>query len=130
MEPLKPYLVRALYEWILDNQCTPYLLVDAESPGAVVPEGFVEEGRIVLNLRPEAIQRLDMSNELITFSARFGGNPTSVIVPMPAVLALYAKENGRGMVFEEEPQAPEGPPEPPGPSPAEPRARPALRVVK
>lgn len=129
MTPLKPYLIRAVYDWIVDNRFTPYLLVNATAPGTVVPTNFVEDGRIVLNLRPEAIQSLDMSSEGIRFNARFGGQPMRVDIPTVAVLALYAQENGRGMVFddEEEEGAPTPPPEPPQP---EPKARPALRVVK
>jgi len=128
MTPLKPYLIRAVYDWIVDNRFTPYLLVNATVPGTIVPTQFVEDGRIVLNLRPEAIQGLDMSSEGICFNARFGGQPMRVDIPTLAVLALYAQENGRGMVFdddEEEDHSP--PPEPPKP---EPKGRPTLRVVK
>lgn len=128
MTPLKPYLIRAVYDWIVDNRFTPYLLVNATVPGTIVPTQFVEDGRIVLNLRPEAIQGLDMSSEGICFNARFGGQPMRVDIPTLAVLALYAQENGRGMVFdddEEEDHSP--PPEPPQP---EPKGRPTLRVVK
>jgi stringent starvation protein B len=128
MTPLKPYLIRAVYDWIVDNRFTPYLLVNATVAGTIVPTQFVEDGRIVLNLRPEAIQGLDMSSEGICFNARFGGQPMRVDIPTLAVLALYAQENGRGMVFdddEEEDHSP--PPEPPQP---EPKGRPTLRVVK
>lgn len=126
MTPLKPYLIRAVYDWIVDNRFTPYLLVNATVPGTIVPSHFVEDGRIVLNLRPEAIQGLDMSSEGICFNARFGGQPMRVDIPTVAVLALYAQENGRGMVFDdEEDETPT--PEPPQP---EPKGRPALRVVK
>ncbi|MEY4683719.1 MAG: hypothetical protein RLZ25_178 [Pseudomonadota bacterium] len=128
MTPLKPYLIRAVYDWIVDNRFTPYLLVNAKVPGTIVPTNFVEDGRIVLNLRPEAIQGLDMSSEGICFNARFGGQPMRVDIPTVAVLALYAQENGRGMVFDdEEDDDNNSPPEPPQP---EPKGRPALRVVK
>lgn len=136
MEPLKPYLIRATYEWIVDNRCTPYLLVDADGAGVQVPKAYVEQGRIVLNLRPEAIQALEMDNDEVRFSARFGGTPQRVCVPIASVLALYARENGRGMVFEEDSsgavEASEAshPPEPPEPPRPEPRGRPTLKVVK
>ncbi len=100
MSPLKPDLIRAVYEWIVDNDCTPYLLVDAEAKGVVAPMQYVEEGRIVLNLRPQAVQGLTMGDQQIAFSARFGGKPMQVSIPTPAVLAIYARENGRGMVFD------------------------------
>jgi len=127
MTPLKPYLIRAVYDWIVDNRFTPYLLVNATVPGTIVPTHFVEDGRIVLNLRPEAIQGLDMSSEGVSFNARFGGQPMRVDIPTAAVLALYAQENGRGMVFDEEDEDNSPPPEPPQ---EEPKGRPALRVVK
>ena len=131
MTSLKPYLIRAIYDWILDNQFTPYLLVNAEAEGAVVPQPFVQDGRIVLNLRPQAVQALALGNEHIVFNARFGGKPMQVSVPMGAVLALYAQENGRGMVFDEEEGATDNssPPEPETPAPL-PKKRPTLRVVK
>ena len=127
MTPLKPYLIRAVYDWIVDNRFTPYLLVNATVPGTIVPSHFVEDGRIVLNLRPEAIQGLDMSSEGISFNARFGGQPMRVDIPTVAVLALYAQENGRGMVFDDDEEDETPTPEPPQP---EPKGRPALRVVK
>lgn len=131
MNSLKPYLIRAIYEWIVDNRFTPYLLVNAEVGGAVVPSAFVQDGRIVLNLRPEAVQGLALGNDWITFNARFGGRPMQVDVPVAAVLALYARENGRGMVFEDEPETDVStpPPEPESPAP-KPGKRPVLRVVK
>ncbi|QJD29807.1 ClpXP protease specificity-enhancing factor [Methylococcus geothermalis] len=130
MIPLKPYLIRAVYGWLVDNDFTPYLLVDAEAPAVDVPRQYVQDGRIVLNLRPEAVQRLDMNNSEVTFSARFGGAPTHVHIPVSAVMALYARENGQGMVFDQE-EGPGGEP-PPAPEPQEPaqKKRPALRVVK
>ncbi|MDD2767154.1 MAG: ClpXP protease specificity-enhancing factor [Methylococcus sp.] len=131
MTPLKPYLMRAVYEWLVDNDFTPYLLVDAEAPSVDVPRQFVQEGRIVLNLRPQAVQQLNMTNQDVTFSARFGGVPTSVYIPISAVQALYARENGQGMVFDPD-EGPGGEPPPPAPEPQEPaqKKRPALRVVK
>lgn len=131
MSSLKPYLIRAIYDWILDNQLTPYLLVNAEAEGAVVPQAFVQDGRIVLNLRPEAVNGLSLGNEAILFNARFGGKPMKVDVPLKAVLALYAQENGKGMVFDDEESGDDAtpPPEPETPAP-ETRSRPKLTVVK
>ena len=130
MNSLKPYLIRAIYDWILDNSFTPFMLVDASIEGALVPEAFVEDGRIVLNLRPEAVKSLELGNDVITFSARFSGKPMQVHVPIRAVLALYAQENGRGMVFDEEESGDDTTPPPKSPVTEPPKARPALRVVK
>jgi len=98
----RPYLIRALFEWILDNGMTPHLLVDAMHPRANVPTQFVEEGRIVLNISPSAVHGLALGNDTIRFSARFGGVAMQVELPPAAVLALYARENGHGMVFPRE----------------------------
>lgn len=123
MTPLKPYLIRSIYEWIIDNQFTPHLLVDAENPNAILPVDFIEEGKIVLNIRPEAIEGLILGNEEIQFSARFFGSSTHIVAPIPAVLAIYAKENGKGMVFDPEEYDP--------PPPVEKKIeKPQLRIVK
>ncbi|HQY69628.1 MAG: ClpXP protease specificity-enhancing factor [Gammaproteobacteria bacterium] len=124
MKSSRPYLVRALYEWILDNACTPYLLVDATVAGVEVPQQYVKNGQIVLNVAPGAVAGIDMSNDDIRFRGRFGGVAIDVFVPIGAVLGIYARENGQGMVFEPE-QAP------PPSSDDEPRSgKPSLRVVK
>lgn len=102
----RPYLARALYQWLLDNDQTPYIVVDAERDGVVVPEQFVQNGQIVLNIAPTAVRDLFMENEAITFSARFSGQPMQVVVPLEALIALYARENGVGMVFGHEPVMP------------------------
>jgi stringent starvation protein B len=125
MTSLKPYLIRSVYEWILDNDLTPHLLVDASHPYAQVPEAFVENGQIVLNIRPAAIQGLQLGNEDIEFNARFSGRSMHIIAPVAAVLAIYAKENGRGMAFDKEEENDEPPP-----PVQKPPARPQLRVVK
>lgn len=134
MTPSKPYLMRALYEWIVDNQCTPYMLVDVRASGVMVPEGYSDEGRMVLNLSPTAIRNFVMNNEAVSFEARFGGMPHQLFVPVHAVLAVYAQENGQGMFFEPEQQAEEpGQQEPmtdPEPEPPKPDGRPSLRIVK
>ena len=93
----RPYLLRALYEWIADNGLTPHLLVDATRPGVRVPTHAVKDGRIVLNIAERAVAHLQMDNDDVRFSARFGGVSHAVIVPIDAVLAVYARENGQGM---------------------------------
>lgn len=99
----RPYLARALYQWLLDNELTPYIVVDAEQPGVEVPRQFVQNGQIVLNLSPGAVRDLFMENDALGFSARFGGQPMRVMVPTSALVAIYARENGVGMVFGHEP---------------------------
>ena len=129
MTPLRSYLIRAIYEWIVDNSMTPYLLVNTEDNGTIVPDRFVQDGKIVLNLKPEAIQDLTLGNTNIEFSARFGGAPTQVIFPVAAVLAIYARENGKGMIFDQD----DGdlPPSDSGPGPfTDKSSKPVLKVVK
>lgn len=125
----RPYLIRAINEWLLDNQTTPYLLVDADAEGVEVPGQFIQDGKIVLNISPQAVEALRVSNDEITFLARFSGVSQLIAIPMPAVMAIYAKENGRGMMFNED----DGEDKPPGPGgndsgPAP--TRPSLKVVK
>ncbi|UXI01632.1 ClpXP protease specificity-enhancing factor [Photobacterium sp. TY1-4] len=103
MTPRRPYLVRAFYDWLVDNDLTPHLVVDATLPGVKVPMEFVSDGQIVLNIAPRAVGNLELGNEAISFNARFSGRPHSVIVPLYAVMALYARENGAGTMFEPEP---------------------------
>ncbi len=102
LSPTRPYLARAIYEWICDNQLTPYLLVDATQPHTMVPEQFIKDGQIVLNIVPHAVHQFQMSNESISFSARFGGVARDIYVPIQAVLGLYARENGQGLFFDPE----------------------------
>lgn len=111
----RPYLLRAFYEWIVDSNLTPYLVVLADLPGVAVPRDYVENGRIVLNIAPEAIYELSLENDHVEFRARFGGVPFDIYLPIRAVSAIYAKENGRGMVFKEEEEEEGGqlPPTPP-----------------
>lgn len=106
LTPTRPYLTRALYEWICDNQLTPYLLVDATQNGTMVPVQYIQDGQIVLNIAPHATHALHMSNETITFSARFSGVSQNLYIPFSAVLGIYARENGQGMFFD--PQEYEG----------------------
>ena len=98
----RPYLLRALYEWIVDNGMTPHLLVDATRPAVRVPVHAVKDGRIVLNVADRAVSHLDMGNDVIRFSARFGGVSHNVSVPVGAVLAIYARETGQGMALPED----------------------------
>lgn len=126
MTPLKPYLIRSIYEWINDNDLTPHLLVNAEFPGVMLPTDFVEDGRIVLNIRPAAIQGLSLGNDEIEFNARFSGKSLHIVVPIKAILAIYAKENGKGMIFDPDEAEDEPPPEPEVKTPK----RPQLKVVK
>ncbi|MFH4158155.1 ClpXP protease specificity-enhancing factor [Acinetobacter bereziniae] len=100
LTPTRPYLARAIYEWICDNNLTPYLLVDATQPYTDVPQQFVQDGQIVLNLAPHSVHMLNMSNDAITFSARFSGASKDLYIPMNAVLGLYARENGQGLFFD------------------------------
>lgn len=118
----QPYLLRAIYEWIVDNSLTPYILVDASHDVVQVPRQFVENGKIVLNIAPRAVNNLQLSNEQVLFDARFSGQPMQVELPITAVLAIYAKENGQGMVFNDGN-------EPPEPEPTDPD-KPKLRLVK
>lgn len=99
MTSVRPYLIRALYEWIEYNSLTPYLLVNAEFPGVEVPEQYIQQGQIVLNIHTLAVCNLCLGNENIKFSARFNGISRTVQVPVAAVLAIYARETGRGMAF-------------------------------
>ncbi len=102
MSSSRPYLVRALFDWIVDNGLTPHLLVNAVHPGTEVPTEFVENGKIVLNISPTATEALDLGNEVVMFNARFGGQPMTITVPVNAILAIYARENGQGMLFGED----------------------------
>jgi stringent starvation protein B len=95
----QPYLLRAFYEWIVDNNLTPYIVVNALYPGVLVPQEHVRDGQIVLNIAPASCNKFVMGNVEISFDARFGGVPRNLLVPCKAVLAIYAKENGAGTVF-------------------------------
>lgn len=136
----RPHLIRAIYDWLLENDLTPYALVDARWPGVEVPPRVVKDGQVVLNLAPRAVAHLQLGRERITFLARFNGVSTAVSVPVAAVLALYARENGQGMMFPAEAPTPtaeadgaastEGSGVAEGPAPSGGKPRPALRVVK
>lgn len=100
----RPYLLKALYEWLLDNQLTPYVIVAADMEGVVVPRAHVQDGQLILNISPDATRGLSMDKEALTFSARFGGVAMQLYIPMDAIIAIYARENGVGMVFGQEPR--------------------------
>ena len=120
----RPYLIRALHQWISDNQLTPYILVDATQQGTQVPTGFVQDGKIVLNIDYQATKNLQITNDFLIFDARFGGSPHHLIIPIHGILAIYCRENGQGMAFEMDNQP--SPEEPPPSSPP----KPGLKLVK
>ncbi|MBA3582548.1 MAG: ClpXP protease specificity-enhancing factor [Gammaproteobacteria bacterium] len=104
MTSSRPYLIRAIYQWIVDNNSTPHLLVDVAVDGVEVPNEHIDNGKIILNVGPMAVQNLILGNDSIEFSARFSGQSRLISVPSHAVLAIYARENGQGMVFNDEPR--------------------------
>jgi stringent starvation protein B len=124
MTSSRPYLIRALYDWILDNNLTPHILVDAGQEGVQVPNDYIQEGKILLNISPDAVQGLSLGNQYVEFNARFAGVARDIVVPIQAVDAIYARENGQGMMFGEEHDG--EPPEPPSDKPG----KPVLKVVK
>ncbi len=121
----RPYLVRAMHEWMTANNQTPHLVVDAGVAGAEVPKAYVRDGRITLNVSWQATQALKLGNDWIEFSARFGGVAQIVRIPVAAVLGIYARETGQGMLFQDDGESP-----PPVPGPDDTGSRPRLRVVK
>ena len=135
MTSSQPYLIRAIYDWIIDNDFTPYILVNAENDYAMIPRDFVEDGKIVLNINPSAISDLQLGNDYIMFNARFSGKAMEVSVPIVAVLAIYARENGQGMMFDENtnnlpPTPPEDTTPPVDPQKPNKSQKPQLKVVK
>lgn len=131
MTSSRPYLIRAIYEWLVDNQLTPYVMVDAMVPHVEVPENYIEDGKIILNVAPMAVRDLSMTNTDIRFDARFSGITHHIYVPIQAVMAIYAFENGRGMVFDDEDDGGDDGSEPPKPGqPPRARGKPNLKVVK
>ncbi|MBC7990921.1 MAG: ClpXP protease specificity-enhancing factor [Luteimonas sp.] len=129
----RPYLLRALYEWIAENGMTPHLLVDAMQPSVQVPSSAVKDGKVVLNIAGRAVTRLELGNDAVTFTARFGGVSQSVMVPMAAVLAIYARETGQGMALPDDiiGANPDNSPPPSTPDDATPAGKRAhLRIIK
>lgn len=135
MSSSKSYMLRALYDWIVDNDCTPHIVVNAHIDGVMVPQQYVNKsGEIVLNIAPGAVQELLLEREATSFNARFSGVSHQIYVPTQAIQGIYARENGRGMMFESEqdpePPTPTPPSEPREPTPIGIGKRPSLRVVK
>lgn len=143
MSSSRPYLIRAFYEWIVDNNCTPYILVNATRDGVNVPEEHIKDGQIILNIAPVAVQNLLINNDLLEFDGRFSGVARPVYMPIDAVIGIYARENGKGMIFEAEgmnpdPSGPGGTPDKTassadksgGKADARAKKKPSLRVVK
>ncbi|MCK5809959.1 MAG: ClpXP protease specificity-enhancing factor [Cocleimonas sp.] len=137
----RPYLVKAIYEWIMDNNVTPHVVINAMDETVSVPQQYVDDGQIILNVNPSAVQDLVIDDECIMFNARFGGKPYNIYAPMHTVMAIYAAENGQGMMFNEEQNS--GPPptsnndsdksdggDSSGGNNRPPRKKPTLRVVK
>lgn len=135
MTSSKPYLLRALYEWILDNDFTPHVIADADAAGVDVPPQAIQEGRVVLNISPSATGNLLMENDAVSFKARFSGVSRDIWLPMPAILAIYARENGQGMMFADgdedgdSPSPPDDGPDDAGPGGSKPGG-PKLRLIK
>ena len=125
MTSTRPYLIRAIYDWIVDNGMTPHLLVDSQQDEVEVPRQYEQEGKLVLNISPTATQDLEISNDAVTFAARFDGKPTTVYIPISYVLAIYTRENGQGMMFGDDNEI-TPPPDPNSPS----TKRSHLKVVK
>lgn len=126
MTPQKPYLVRAIYDWLVDNNQTPYLLVNATLDGVQVPHDFIDNGKIILNIDPGAVRNYHSDNEWISFSARFSGKAMELFIPIAAVQSIYSKENNQGMLFADEVP----PPSPEPPTPIKKAKRVGLSVVK
>jgi stringent starvation protein B len=127
MTSQKPYLIRAIYEWLLDNGSTPYLLVNTTYEGVKVPEAFINDNKIVLNIAPDAVQHYQADNEWVSFSARFSGKPMELFIPIEAVLGVYGKENNQGMFFTDDETTP---PTVPPSKPTTNKDRPSLKIVK
>lgn len=129
MTPQKPYLIRAIYQWLLDNQNTPYLLVNTTFEGVQVPHEYINDDKIILNVEPDAVSNFHADNEWISFSARFSGKAMELFIPIVAVLAIYGKEHNEGMFFtDDEPSLP--PSSSPGRSTPPKASKPGLKIVK
>ncbi len=126
MNSSRPYIMRALYEWIVENDLTPYVLVEASISGVIVPQQFVKDNQIVLNISPDAVVDLNISNEAVVCNGWFGGVATDIFVPISAVVGIYARENGQGMVFDAEETVRSTDDTPPEPA----EKRPSLKIVK
>ena len=135
MRSNRPYLLRAFFDWIIDNECTPHIIVDAHHPMVQVPQEFVKDGQIVLNIAPTAVTNLSLDSDAVQFSARFNGVPVDIYVPIAGIFGIYAQENGKGMVFEQDDSTEPRPPGPKMVTRSDPKdksvkPKPSLRVVK
>jgi len=130
MTSQKPYLIRAIYEWLVDNGQSPYLLVNTSIDGVQVPREFIQDNKIVLNIDPGAVRNFHSDNDWISFSARFSGKPMELFIPINAVQSIYSKENNQGMLFPEDELTPEPPPTPPSSKAAIQKKNPGLKLVK
>ena len=137
MTPLQPYLISAYYQWIVDNGCTPYIAVNADVEGAVVPREFVKDGHIVFNISPTAVRFFQVKDDFISFNARFGGKPMDVFIPFWAVEAIYPFENsmfGKSFPHTGKPQSSTTAPSPAEPKPPKEgsgeKKKPTLKVIK
>jgi stringent starvation protein B len=131
----RPYLLRAMHEWISDSNQTPHIVVDASIEGVEVPRQYVQGGKIILNVSSNATSMLSLGNEVVRFRARFGAATYDVSVPIVAVLGIYARETGQGMIFSEADTSPQPPAPPSEPAPTTTpgegkRSKPTLKVIK
>jgi len=130
MTPSRPYFIRALYEWILHNLLKPHVMLDALLPGVSVPENYVQNGKIVFDISPEAVANLDMTNDWVNFDAKFSGVNRRIRLPVQAILGIYAFENNRGMMFDPEDFGGHDDPSPKNPSSKRNKKQPQLKIVK
>ncbi len=130
MTAIKPYLIRAIHDWAVENGLTPHVVVDATAPGVAVPEEFVKNGRILLNVHPRAVQGFDLQEEFLLFSARFSGQARALEIPIAAIRAIYARENGQGVAFPEESGAGDEDVDPPRGTDQPPKKGPHLKIIK
>ena len=132
MTSTRPYLVRAIREWALDNGLTPQILVDADAEGVTVPDAYVKDGKIVLNIHDQAVNNLELGNDNVSFSARFGSKAIQIDVPIAAVVAIFARENGQGIFFQAEDEPGGDPAAPADTAPANKKSskRPKLKLVQ
>ncbi len=138
MTSSRPYIIRAIYEWIADNDLTPYILVDTRFDSVMVPSNYIENNRIILNIGSTATYGLSLGNDGVSFNARFNGSPTDIYIPTASVLAIYAQENGQGMMFGEPDENDPKPPETKGgqivdekrSKDSEKKSKPSLKIVK
>lgn len=130
MNPIEPFLIRAFYDWILSNDHTPLIMVNAEANDVMVPQQNVTDGKITLNINPVATDNLEINNKSIFFNTRFNGAHTEIFVPLSAVMAIYSRETGQGMVFNPGGNVPPNVPTPNGPpTPNTKKEKPKLRIV-